>query len=656
MIDKEQREMIESSNPAKTLYRGFGEEEPKRNSEIKEIWKKRLQYRFPSLILKILRIIGTVIAALLSVTAALLCSSIAWMFDTWQNLSMDELMYQLNAPIQGTNDELLRDYFNSCVAVAVIVLFLMIFLFVGFWKRKKIYAFIMVTSIAGALGLSAHYVQLLWSNLDISSYASNQSTYSTFIEDNYANPREVGLTFPEQKRNLIYIFLESMETTYADVDNGGAFEVNYIPELTRLAQENEDFSGEEKALNGGYSLPGSTWTIAGMFSQTAGIPLSISIEGNSMDTQESFFPDAVTIGDVLAAQGYSQTLLIGSDATFGGRRLLFTEHGNYDMIDYNYAHDNAMIPEDYKVFWGYEDEKLFGFAKEKLLELSEEESPFNLTMLTVDTHFEDGYACEECGDKYGDDQYANVIACSSRQVAEFVSWIQRQSFYENTTIVISGDHPTMDSNFCENVDEDYVRRVYTTYINSAVEPTTQANRSYTTLDDYPTTLAAMGVEIEGNRLALGVNLFSEELTLLERYGLETTAQELSKKSKLMEQLASIDEDSEALKIRMGVNTDSPSASVVAGAYDNTTGLLPVTVFDIANMSENVEAVHIAVWTQEDASDQQWIQMEMAEDGSYFSNIFVPNFDYRTGAYYIHAYVVDGAGNQYLLGETIGIVE
>jgi len=89
----------------------------------------------------------------------------------------------------------------------------------------------------------------------------------------------------------------------------------------------------------------------------------------------------------LAQEGYSQTLLIGSDATFGGRRLYFTEHGNYDIVDYNYALQSGMIPADYKVWWGYEDQRLFGFAKEKLLELSNQEEPFNLTMLTVDYAF-----------------------------------------------------------------------------------------------------------------------------------------------------------------------------------------------------------------------------------------------------------------------------
>ena len=58
---------------------------------------------------------------------------------------------------------------------------------------------------------------------------------SDFIAEHYVNPDNVGLQFPEQKRNLIYIYLESAETTFADRANGGDFEQNVIPELTVLA-------------------------------------------------------------------------------------------------------------------------------------------------------------------------------------------------------------------------------------------------------------------------------------------------------------------------------------------------------------------------------------------------------------------------------------
>ena len=133
------------------------------------------------------------------------------------------------------------------------------------------------------VGIASVTIGITWNILDIGDYLKGQSTYSTFIDDNYVDPSSVNITFPEQKRNLIYIFLESMEMTYADQEDGGAFEENVIPELTGLAQENEDFSGEDKKLNGGYSMPGTTWTMGAMFGQTSGLPLNISIDGNGMD-------------------------------------------------------------------------------------------------------------------------------------------------------------------------------------------------------------------------------------------------------------------------------------------------------------------------------------------------------------------------------------
>ena len=117
----------------------------------------------------------------------------------------------------------------------------------------------------------------------------------------------------------------------------------------------------------------------------------------------------------------------------------------------------------------------------------------------------------------------------------------QQDFAADTTIVISGDHPTMDSDFCEDVDKDYERRVYTTYINSSAEKQEQMKKKLLQqFDNFPTTLAAMGVDIEGNRLGLGTNLYSTEQTLTEKVGIEQEEKELGKKSKLLNKMAQID--------------------------------------------------------------------------------------------------------------------
>lgn len=591
---------------------------------------------------KILLIIGAVLGALLSTIGTLLYFSIKWMFKTWTNLTMDELVYHMTAPLEGTNDGMIQEYLDVCAVPAILMLLLVVILFIA-WRTKKRWYVVMGASIIVPIIVSGVSVHGAWNELDVGSFVDGQSTYSSFIDDNYVDPADVALTFPEQKRNLIYIFLESMEMTYADKENGGAFDKNVIPELTELAQENEDFSGKDKELNGGYAMTGATWTMGAMFAHTSGIPLSISIDGNDMNTQEHFFAGAVTLGDILESAGYCQNLMIGSDATFGGRRLYFTEHGNYNIYDYNYASENGLIPPDYRVWWGYEDEKLFSFAKDKLTELSQQSTPFNFTMLTVDTHFEDGYPCELCTDEFGDNQYANVMACSSRQVKELVDWIQQQNFYENTTIVIAGDHPTMDKDFCEDVDEDYTRKVYTTYINPAAELETTEKRNYTTFDNFPTTLAALGVKIDGNRLGLGTNLFSSTQTLTERFGIDKMESELKKKSKMMEKLGDIREVETDIGTQTVQEENIPAAELSIGDYDYNNSSLPISVTNIRNVSGNIQSVMTAVWKEADQSDLQWVELYQLDDGSYYTDLYVADYGENPGDYNIHIYVIDEAG-------------
>ena len=496
-----------------------------------------------------------ILMILISVLGFILYNLGNWVLDTWGLLSIDEIIFHLKVPLDGTNSDVVLDGINACVPLAVLVLFLSIFLIIGLRNKhgKCMIALFLVAVIAcGSAGRAAYEV---YDELDVKEYLVSQKKESHFIEQNYVDPRTTKITFPEQKRNLIYIYLESMESTFASKGDGGGLDFNCIPELTTLAEENTNFSNSDK-LGGGYPAYGGTWTMAGIFSQTSGIPIKNSEQTDDVNAtlaeQSSFSSQARNLEDILADEGYNQCFMIGSDTTFGGRRAYFESHGKgqTEICDYNTAKENGQIPEDYYVWWGYEDQKLFANAQEKLTELSSKDEPFNFTMLTVDTHFEDGYVCEQCQNEFGDNQYANVMACSSRQVDAFVKWIQQQPFYENTTIVISGDHLTMDSDFCNDVSEDYERSVYNVFINlpegldTSFEKT--HSREFATLDMFPTTLAAMGVTIEGDRLALGVNLFSDEQTLTEQYGRKGLDKELMKKSKFYDMLIN-DVDIDALQ-------------------------------------------------------------------------------------------------------------
>ena len=498
-------------------------------------------------------LIGVVLLTALVGVSAVLFFSAHWLSDVFPDLLLDELVYHMKAPLAGTSPEMITYYLvhygiPEVLVTAAVCALLILSRREGRPLRRFRLPIVLLSAllaIAGAVGAALH----MENRFGLISYLDAQRHPDGFIEENYVDPSKTALAFPEQKRNLIYIYLESAEITFADQRHGGAFEKNCIPELTELALENECFNGGGRQLNGGVSLPGTVWTMGAIFGHSTGLPLKVAINGNDMATQGSFFSSVTALGDILEDEGYVNEFLIGSNGEFGGRKLYFDDHGSFHMLDYDYAKEQEWIPKQYKVWWGYEDEKLFSFARDRLTALAAGSEPFNLTLLTVDTHFEDGYVCDLCGEEFGDDQYANVFACSSRQVTAFVRWIQQQDFYENTTIVLAGDHPTMDADFCDDVPADYMRRVYTAVINAAPQAhSPQTAREFSTFDLFPTTLAALGVQISGERLGLGTNLYSDQQTLLERFGVKECAGRMGKRSELIEELARIHVTDELVRL------------------------------------------------------------------------------------------------------------
>ena len=406
-----------------------------------------------------------------------------------------------------------------------------------------------------------------------------------------------------------------METTYADQKSGGAFSKNAIPELTKLAIDHEDFSGSSDLLNGGVSLPGTTWTMGAMFGQSTGVPLKLPISGLQVESQiiSNFFPSLTALGDVLQNEGYHQVLMIGSDSSFGGRKAYFDTHGSFDIFDYTTAKEKSLIPDNYFVFWGFEDAKLFSFAKDELKTLANREEPFNLTLLTVDTHFEDGYVCQLCKKDFGDNQYANVMACSSRQVSAFVKWIQEQDFYENTTIVLCGDHPTMDTDFCSSVPSDYQRKVYTAVINSPVKPVDPDRvRLYSTMDLYPTTLASLVAVIRGNRLGLGTNLFSLSDTLLEQYGISKCMEELEKPSSFMDSFSNVSITEETMKkaseeaqLDYRIEDNGEVTFVLTNATALSSASIKTATLELTDWSGDVQSIKMEIYQPKTDPNVYW---------------------------------------------------
>jgi phosphoglycerol transferase len=458
----------------------------------------------------------------------------------FSTINLSEIAWLLNADITGTN---LSTFYGDIVR-GVITLIIVTAAYFAIYKLAKKrekhlrYAFwsFSVFGAAMCIVLGMHY-----KHLQVGEYLRNFNKYSPFIETNYVDANNVDISFNE-KRNLIFIYLESMEPTFAGIENGGGTQEDIIPELTQIAKDNMDF-GEGEKLQGAYALNGATYTMGAMAAMTSGIGVSEDffdnhIRNNVWEKDEyatDYLPGVWSLGQVLEENGYKNMLMIGSKAGFSGRDVFFTNHGNYEIFDYDTAVERGYIPNSYYRWWGFEDAKLYEYAKDEVTKLAASDQPFNLTLLTVDTHFTGGYVCQLCENKY-EEPYSNVYACASKQVSEFLDWIKQQDFYDNTTVIIVGDHPTMDTEYITKmqIPDDYERKSFVAVINPA-EGCVERPRVYTTFDMYPTTLAAIGAKIQGERLGLGTNLFSDTPTLIEKYGYEQMSSDLLMRSLFYEQ-------------------------------------------------------------------------------------------------------------------------
>ena len=474
--------------------------------------------------------VGTAVVLTLLLLFAFVCFFAArWFVTVYGRIGFDSILFTLQSSLDGVQSDLVRSYLLGgllpavlCTALSFAILLLL--------RRLPVRGLVSIlTSVALAVGLIGYAAV----DVELTDYVRDLIWRGQLYESEYVDPDTVQITFPEKKRNLVYILLESMETTYLSEDLGGASDVNLIPELYELARDNINFSHTD-GVGGFHATNGSSWTIGAIVAQTAGIPLKVpsGIEDwqNGYGKDGVFLPGAASIMNILDDAGYHTSFLCGSDANFGGRKTYYQTHGTDEIYDIYTARRDGIVPKDYFVWWGMEDLHLFEYAKQELTEISQGDEPFAFTMLTVDTHHIGGYQCEYCRGEY-EETYEQSISCSSRQVLEFIQWLQEQPFYENTTVIITGDHLSMDNGYFQrNVDEDYQRMVYHCILNSALESGNTKNREYCAVDLFPTTLAAMGCTIEGDRLGLGTNLFSNLPTLAEKWGFEEFNSELSKAS------------------------------------------------------------------------------------------------------------------------------
>ncbi|MBR5154398.1 MAG: sulfatase-like hydrolase/transferase [Alphaproteobacteria bacterium] len=449
----------------------------------------------------------------------MLVSTSSWIVRKFGEVTYEQLVFHSNIPLD-TDARLIKSYFQNTFMVAIIVVLVFCYVLRKISLKKGFIASLVFSVFCLVYSFNVLNVK------ELLDEKNNHRKISTFYEMHYRDPLETKITSPQIKKNLILIFSESMETTYASKEYNGD---NLIPELSEIAKDNINFSHNDE-LGGFYNLKVAGYTQASLIAQLCAVPLRLPIDSARYRPKNGFLPGATCLYDVLKKDDYNLSFMYGTLKESSGTDKFFATHGNPKILDWNFYTKRDNLVENkvekkaakYNSFFkkALRDEALFTYAKEELNELNKENKPFAFIIMTLDTHFGTEYFdAKNCETKYHDKDvpdnfnYKNVVSCSSSKIANFINYLKAQPFYDNTEIVIVGDHLTMGNNIFEKGAD---RAIYNVYMNPSHDmPSKIKNRKFTALDTMPTILESLGYEIDGGKLGLGTSLFSGKQTLLE---------------------------------------------------------------------------------------------------------------------------------------------
>jgi phosphoglycerol transferase len=400
---------------------------------------------------------------------------------------LDQILYHLNVGAEGlvaSDPVLLKRFVRWCLIAPLLLLAATVWLERGRAKMR-----LLPLLLFG--GVLAHWVvQTSAVNFVLARFGPD------YFAAHYVAPDTVAI-HADKPKNLVLIYVESLEASYNRKDLLGA---NLIAPLDAI--NGQRFAQFRQA-------PGTGWTIAALVATQCALPLkrvTLYDENTQGEAVRSFLPNATCLGDILAQHGYRNVFMGGASPSFAGKGKFLHSHGYHEVYGKeDWIHAGA--PPEQLNGWGLYDGGLLARARTKLQELEAAQQPFNLTLLTVNTHEPNGHLSQRCSAR-GFHGFAGVVGCTSLQVAEFVAFMEQSGYLANTNVVILGDHLARKNPLTGRLDAVHERTIFNLLL-SRHAPAKRTDE-IVHFDLLPTILALSGFTVEGGRLGLGYSAYDAQ--------------------------------------------------------------------------------------------------------------------------------------------------
>jgi len=290
-------------------------------------------------------------------------------------------------------------------------------------------------------------------------------------------------------KNLLMIYLEGLERLYMDE--------SVFPDLTPNISALNESGWQQLDMQ---QTKGGAWTMAGIVSSMCGTPLVYEsiLTGNQV-MYSNLLNQTVCLPDVLHNAGYHQVFMGGASTEFAGKGNFLSQHSFDEVLG-----REELLPrlENQTTLnsWGIYDDSLFELALAEFERLAATDEPFNLTLLTVDTHHPIGEPSPNCPVySPSDNTILQSVHCTDDLVGRFITLIQSHPAYQDTIVVLMSDHLAMRNNAFPLFPENYDRKLYFNVLNADSIDTSQFTS--TTMDIAPTVLDLLGVDHDIHFLA-----------------------------------------------------------------------------------------------------------------------------------------------------------
>lgn len=293
----------------------------------------------------------------------------------------------------------------------------------------------------------------------------------------------------ENTKNLVLIYLESVEANYLDPDLFPAL----TPNLNNLANEGLWFRNI-------HQFPGTGWTVGGMVSSHCGVPLLSDRNGNMILVEvDNPFAQITCMPEYLEEAGYRSAFIGGASLDFAGKGNFLRDNG-YDL-----ALGIDELPNATAHKWGMFDDDMFTHATELFDGLAQGNDPFLLSILTLDTHHPFGTPSPSCANyQNSTDTMLNAVHCADQLIKNFVSHIRASPVADDTVIFIMSDHLLIQGSTKDQLAAQD-RRILAIMLDPDA-PVQQMTGAATHFDIAPTLLEALG--FSQAQFAFGQSLLS----------------------------------------------------------------------------------------------------------------------------------------------------